>query len=140
MPRHTLYAYVDGSDLHGNAAKLESEFARFVAETDWAQARPWVVNQRREDEPTLGPDDLPDWELGLNMYLPDPGKEPPGWFSDIERIATFLGRLHTKTGRDFVIGIGDSERGISEDLYVIDRPDPDLALLRETIGVKDGAD
>jgi len=71
------------------------------------------------------------------MNLPDPGDEPPGWFSDVERIAVFLGQLHAKTGRDFVIGIGDNEQGYSEDLFSVDRPQPDLVLLRRIIGVKD---
>ena len=79
MPRHTLFAYVDGSDLHGIATELESQLAQFVAHTGWTWGQPWVVNQKREDDPSLGPDDLPDWELGLNMELPEPGTEPAGW-------------------------------------------------------------
>ena len=138
MSRHTLYAYVDGSDLHDLAAELESKFACFVNETNWHWGQPWVVNQKREDDPTLGIGDLPDWELGLNMDLPDPDKEPPGWFLDVEQIAAFLGMLHSETGRDFIIGIGDNERGISEDLFSVDRRDPDLGLLRRIIGVKEG--
>ncbi|SRR5579883_400082 len=129
MPQHTLYAYVDGSDLHGIAESLESEFVRFLSEAKWVWGKPWVVNQIREDDPSLGPDDLPDWELGLNMHLPDPGDEPFGWFSDVERIAIFLGQLHAKTGRDFVIGIGDNERGFSEDLIFVKRSQPDLVTL-----------
>ncbi len=31
MARHTLYAYVDGSNLHDVAAELESHLERFVA-------------------------------------------------------------------------------------------------------------
>jgi hypothetical protein len=136
MPRHTLFAYVEGSDLQGIAEGLEAEFARFVAQSVWAWGEPWVVNQRRDDDPSLGPDDLPDWEVGLNMHLPDPVDEPAGWFADVERIARFLGRLHAQTGRDFVVGIGDNERGYSEDLFRVDSPQPDLGLLRRMIGVK----
>ena len=138
MPHYTLYAYVEGSDLHAIADALESDFSRFVSEAHWVWGKPWIVNQKREDDPSLGPDDLPDWEVGLNMHLPDPGEEPPGWFSDVERIAAFLGELHTKTKRDFVIGIGDNERGYSEDLFTVGQPIPDLAFLRKMIGVKDG--
>jgi hypothetical protein len=85
VPRHTLFAYVDGFDLHGIAEGLEAEFVCFVAQSIWARGKPWVVNQRRDDDPSLGPDDLPDWEVGLNMELPDPGDEPAGWFADVER-------------------------------------------------------
>ena len=139
MPRHTLYAYVEGSDLHGIAEELETQCHRFVAQADWVWGKPWVVNQKRENDPSLGPGDLPDWELGLNMHLPDPETEPPGWFSDVERIAVFLGNLHAKTGRGFVIGISDNERGISEDLFSVDHAIPDLSLLRKIIGVKEGS-
>lgn len=139
MPQFVLYAYVDGSDLHEIAETLEAEFHRFVAESNWVWTKPWVINQRRDDDPSLSPGDLPDWEVGLNMDLPDPGVEPRGWFSDVEHTASFLGQLHASTGRTFVVGIGDKERGISEDLYFIDRRVPDLALLRQIVGVKDGA-
>jgi hypothetical protein len=136
MPRYTLFAYVEGSDLQGIAEGLEAEFARFVAQSVWTWGKPLVVNQRRDDDPSLGPDDLPDWEVGLNMHLPDPGDEAAGWFADVEQIARFLGRLHAQTGRDFVLGIGDNERGYSEDLFRVDSPQPDLGLLRRMIGVK----
>ena len=72
------------------------------------------------------------------MHLPDPGSEPLGWFADVERIASFLANLHVQTGRDFIIGIGDNERGFSEDLFSVDSADPDLGVLRKIIGVKDG--
>lgn len=136
MPRHTLFAYVEGSDLQGIAEGLEAEFDRFVAQSIWTWGKPWVINQRRDDDPSLGPDDLPDWEVGLNMHLPDPGDEPAGWFADVEQIARFLGRLHAQTGRDFILGIGDNGSGHSEDLFRVDSPQPDLGLLRRLIGVK----
>jgi hypothetical protein len=136
MPRYTLFAYVEGSDLQGIAEGLEAEFARFVAQSVWIWEKPWVVNQRRDDDPSIGPNDLPDWEVGLNMHLPDPGDEPAGWFADVEQTASFLGRLHAQTGRDFVLGIGDNERGYSEDLFRVDSPQPDLGLLRRMIGVQ----
>jgi hypothetical protein len=137
MPRHTLYAYVDGCDLHDIADDLEARLQHFVEESNWPRSTPWVVNQRGDDGPTLGPGNLPAWELGLNLDLPDPGSEPPGWFSDVERIAEFLGDLHAATGRNFVIGIGDHERRISEDLYFVTTEEPDLELLRKIIGVED---
>jgi hypothetical protein len=140
MARHTLYAYVEGSDLDEVADDIESRVAQFVRETQWRHATPRLVNQRREKDPTLGPDDYPDWELGLNVELPDTPNEPHGWFQDVETIAGFLAGLHSITGRDFVIGIGDNERGISEDLFFVDADTtPDLALLRQIVGVRDDA-
>ncbi len=137
MVRHTLFAYVDGSDLDDVAEDLERSFADFVEHSTWRFARPSVVSQRFEDDLTLKPGDLQTWELGLNADLPDPGSEPPGWFADIESIARFLGLLHARTGRNFMIGIADHERGFSEDLFCVDSEHPDLEQLRQIIGVNE---
>ena|SRR5688500_11624803 len=127
MPRHTLYAYVEGSDLDGIAPALEARLDRFVNETPWRHAKPWVINQTVEG-----------WDLGLNMHLPD--DEPPGWFADVETMVKFLAPLQEEIGRAFVLGFSDNERGFTEDLpFEIDSRSPDLALLRRIIGVKDRA-
>src|SRR5688572_473669 len=135
MARHTLYAYAEGNDLHDVAADIEARVERFIRGGHWRYGTPRVVNQSRPDDPSLRPGDLPDWDLGLNLDLPDPPQEPEGWFDDVERIATFFAELHSATGRDFVIGIGDNERSFSEDLFTIDSASPDLGLLRRMIGV-----
>lgn len=136
MSRHTFYAYVDGSDLHDLEETLFSRLNAFVGSRDWVCSNVVIVNQHGDpNDPSLGPDDLPDWDLGLNFALPDPGAERAGWFTDIESTAQFLGQLHADTGREFIIGIGDSERGISEDLFFVDSPTPDLSALRKIIGV-----
>ena len=139
MARHTLYAYVDGYDLDEVATDIKSRIEEFLDTTAWRYAKPRMVNQRRLNDPSLRPGDLPDWDLGLNIDLPDPPVEPPGWFADVERIANFLADLRDISGRDFIIGIVDSERKISEDLFSIDSGTPDLAMLRRIIGVGDGA-
>jgi hypothetical protein len=138
MARHTLYAYVDGSDLHAIAMELESRLERFVEGEAWCVQAPLIVNQRRPEDPTLPAGDLPDWDLGLNLDLPDLGNETLDWFSDVERIIRFLGKLRESLGRDFVIGIGDNDRGYSEDIFFVNTAAPDLRTLRRVIGV--GAD
>jgi hypothetical protein len=135
MSRHTLYAYVEGSDLHDVAETLNLRLSAFLASREWHCAKVWLVNQSRPDDPSLQPGDLPDWELGINLELPDPGRERPGWFSDIEAIARFFGVLHKDTGRCFVIGIGDNDTRISEDLFFVESASPDLSQLRQIIGV-----
>jgi hypothetical protein len=137
MARYTLYAYADGNDRDEVAEEIEARIDSFIRETRWRYGKPSLVNQRRADDPTLRTGDLPDWDLGLNLDLPDPPQKPEGWFEDVERIATFLAELRAATARDFIIGIGDSERGFSEDLFYVDSASPDLALLRRTIGVGD---
>ena len=140
MARHTLYAYVDGSDLHDVEDMLIARLGKFVGSREWVCSDVVIVNQHGDpNDPSLGPDDLPDWDLGLNLALPDPGVEQPGWFADIESTAQLLGQLHAQTGRDFIIGIGDSERGISEDLFFVDSAEPDVSVLRQVVGVGDVA-
>jgi hypothetical protein len=130
IPKHTLYAYAEGNDLHDVADTLVAAFARLIAEGGWVCGQPWAVNQRREDDPSLGPEDLPDWEIGLNLTLPDSGAEPASWFGDVERIVAALERMHVETGRDFVLGIGHEDRGISEDMAFIGERAVDRAWLR----------
>ena len=136
MSIHTLFAYVDGFDLQDVADEVENLCEAFVAERRWRFGAPRVVNQRLEDDERHTSNDLPEWELGLNMDLPDPGCEPPGWFSDLDAIAGFLGTLYARTGREFVIGIADNQHGYSEDLFTVQSERPDLEQLREIIGLR----
>ena len=138
MPRHILYAYVDGSDLRDVADALDGRFAQFVESRRWAAGHASVVNQRH-DETATQPGELADWDLGLNLELPDPGAEFPGWFADVEAIAEFLATLHREFGRDFIIGLADTQTGITEDLFDVSTDSPDLGKLRSIIGVGDTA-
>jgi hypothetical protein len=137
MARHTLYAYADGADLEGIAATLEARFEEFVASRNWIAGRAWVVNQRHGIESCTQPGDLEPWDLGLNLELPEPGKESPGWFSDIQATAEFLAKLHSEFGRDFVIGIADAKTSVSEELFDVSTSPPDLLRLKAIIGVGD---
>jgi hypothetical protein len=137
MPKHTLYAYVDGADLEDVAAMLEARFMEFVARRRWVAGVASVVNQQYGEDTCTQPGDLPLWDLGLNLQLPDPGTESPGWFADVEAVAQFLGTLHHESGRDFIIGIADTETGITDDLFPVSTDSPDLGRLRAIIGVAD---
>ena len=137
MPQHTLYAYVDGADLDDVAETLQTRFVEFVASRQWIAGDVFIVNERHGEETCTQPGDLPLWDLGLNLELPDPGTESPGWFADVEAVAQFLGTLHREYGRDFVIGIGNAETGITDDLFYVSTGSPDLARLRAIIGVGD---
>jgi hypothetical protein len=134
-PRHTLYCFVDGSDLQETAPLIESRCSELAASNGWRYVKLQVVNRQLPRTSDMRPDDLPQWELGVTMALPDPEDEPKGWFADVERVALFAGGVHVETGRDFVIGIWDAERGISEDLFGVDTERPDLQRLRQLIGV-----
>jgi hypothetical protein len=135
MQRHTLYAYVDGSDLDDVVAPIEEALVALAAAPGWVASRPTVVNQKRT---VIGgyPDDLPDWELGINLVLPDPGDEPEGWFGDVARITEHLAKLHSALGCEFVIGITDNVTGVAEDLFFVESDAPDLVGLRSVVGVR----
>jgi hypothetical protein len=135
MARQTLYAYVDGSDLHEVAAEIEALLDEYVAQANWVLARPKLVNQIHELDESYRPGDLPDWDLGLNLDLPPPGSEPLGWFQDIEQIARLVGQVATHTGREFIIGVGDSDTGVTEDLFYVQDNELDLEGLRLTFGI-----
>jgi len=138
MPRQILYAYVDGSDLSEVADILDARFEEFVTGRHWIAGRASVVNQRQPDEFTTEAGDLPDWDLGINLELPEPCGEPSAWFENVEAIARFLGTLHGECGRDFVIGIVDRQTFVSQDLFYVSTDSPDLLGLRAIIGVRDG--
>lgn len=44
MQRHTLYAYVDGSDLEDVAAPIEERLVELDAAPGWVASRPTVVH------------------------------------------------------------------------------------------------
>ena len=81
MPRHILYAYVEGADLEDVADVLDARFAEFVESRNWVTGNISAVNQMQGVETCSQSGDLPLWDLGLNLELPDPGTEPKGWFS-----------------------------------------------------------
>jgi len=136
MARQTLYAYVDGSDLHDVAEEIEAALDALVASTAWLVARPTVVNQLHERDDSYGPEDLTDWDLGLNLDLPAPDHEPAGWFHDVEQLARVIGQIAVRTGREFVIGISDGDTHAAEDLLCVEDGEPDLEELRAALGAR----
>jgi hypothetical protein len=43
--------------------------------------------------------------------------------------------LRSEVGRDFVVGIFDSESAVAEDLFFVDSDNPSVETLREIVGV-----
>lgn len=128
MRQHILYAYAEGHDFAPVAERLTARFADFIKGRQWVYGDAWPVNQRRQGE-------AGDWELGMNLELPNPHEEPPGWFADIEEVAIFLRELAGEFGLQFVIGIGDKSRGIAEDLFTVTSGPVDIERLQAIIGV-----
>jgi hypothetical protein len=137
MSQHILYAYVDGANLELVAPLLEAHLQAFVSGRRWVAGEAWIVNQRDDPETSSQPGDLPLWDLGLNLLLPNPGAEPPRWLADVEAIAQCLARLHGEFGTQFVLRIADVETGITDDLFYISTSDPDVEEPTRSLGVGD---
>lgn len=105
-----FYAYVDGADLEECEVVLTQAFSSYAA-VSGLDAK--VINDKCERTADLGPEDLPDWNLGLNFSI--------SALSEIIAInlVSFLADLSRQTGREFVIGQWDRDKSISDDLMFI---------------------
>jgi len=82
---------------------------------------PRVVNQVHQPRASLASGDLPDWDLGINLPLPDPDATEPALL-DLLVLVEFLAHLREKIGHDFVLGLANSSSSVAEDcLFVTDR-------------------
>jgi hypothetical protein len=134
-PRHTLYCFVEGGDLDEVAPLVERECRELASLAGWRYSSPEVVNRRHARTPEMRQEDLPVWELGVTLNLPEPGTETDGWFADVERVVLWAAGVRKEIGRDFVVGMWDAARRISEDLFDVDDVDPDFDSLRAVVGV-----
>jgi len=126
MPRNVLLAYVDGFDLDGIADQLQMRFDDFVSSRTWNAVEVSVVNMRQPRNPEDSPEDLPQWDLGLNFTLPDRGEKNEIWKEDVHATVDFLSTLNEEFGRDFVIAVHDRVRGFNEDVASVASEPPDL--------------
>jgi hypothetical protein len=128
MPKQTLFAYVQGTDLDDVLASFEARFDALVASRKWRLGDVWVVNQRT---PETGK--ATEWDLGFNLTLPAKKTRPDDWIEDLVAIATTFGELQRETKRSFVIGIHDSKTDTTQDLFFVDSDAPDLEKLRAAV-------
>ena len=131
---YTLFLYVDGSDLHEVAPVLRARFQNFVERQEFVAHDVWFVEQTRTDDPTLGPEDLPDWELGLNLQRKDAtGDRPANWFDDVTAVLSLAQLLSVETKRSFVLG-ASFEDATAEDLIFVGEGPVDIEELRVRLG------
>ncbi|MCP3883064.1 MAG: hypothetical protein GY701_32395 [Sulfitobacter sp.] len=133
MAKLVLYAYVDGYDLHDVEDLLISSLEDFISVHHWSLANVRVVNQREDSCEGMEDGYYPRWDLGLNMDLPNLDSDTESWFCDVDTVISFLGKLHEKSERDFVVGIYDVDRMVADDLFYVDKPRPDIEELRLVI-------
>jgi hypothetical protein len=138
MPKHTLFAYVEGYDLEGVAEAVEARLDALVSGRKWELSDVWVVNQRHPPDAGAKPGDLPAWDLGLNLTLPTGKKRADKWPEDVVAIAQAFGSLHRETGRKFVIGVHDGTSDDTKDLFFVDSATPDLEKLKSALAAVKG--
>jgi hypothetical protein len=102
-----IFVYVDGSDLEQVEAVLLRAFEDFTA--SWGVESVKLINDKHNRTSDLGPDDLPDWNLGLNVEVDSLPREK------IETLMRFLSKIAAKTDREFVIGAWRTKTMVSED-------------------------
>lgn len=138
MSRHTFYAYAAGKDHFFLEEVIEDQVYSFIARRSWVCRDVVVVNQcGNDDDPALGPDDLPEWNIGLTLSLPGPGEAIPGWFDDIKATALFFHECAIVNDYQYVLGIYDMDRRVSEDLFWIGKEMPDLSELQQILKVEE---
>ena len=105
-----FYVYVDGSDLDQCETYLTRAFSAFVADFGHDAS---FISDKYPRTPDLHPDDLPQWNLGINFRTPELTRDSS------DRLVSFLARLGQETGRDFVVGLWHPDRRISDDLMFV---------------------
>ena len=130
MAKNSLYAYFIGDDFSSFADRFVERVDQFIASRTWICPDVWAVNQRG-----TASDGVPEWDLGLNLDLPDPYHERADWFADVEEIVVFCIACRAEFHHDFEIGISDNERHYSEDIIEITAEPPKLDYLRDFIGI-----
>lgn len=105
-----FYVYVDGSDLDQCEIDLTCAFSEFAARFGHEAS---FVSDKYPRTPDMHPDDLPEWNLGINFLTTELKTE------SCDQLISFLRRLAQETGRDFVIGLWHEDRRISDDLMFV---------------------
>jgi len=111
MPKDTIYLYVDGCDLKDAEAELVAAFDGLAK--GWKNPSLLIINDKQTSDSTAHTEDLPEWFLGLNVNADTVTED------DLESLLRFSKDLAGRTGHDFVFGLADQQKCISDDLCFI---------------------
>jgi hypothetical protein len=119
-----IFVYVDGSDLTDVEADLSRAFIDYASNHTSLCAK--FISRRHPRTADLDPEDLAQWDLGINLTTLALSE------TEATELVAFLVSLSNRTGRAFWIGQWQPEKGISEDLILVDStstPDESKQLL-----------
>jgi len=111
MPKDTIYLYVDGCDLKDSEAELVAAFEGLAK--GWKNPSLLIINDKQTSDSTAHTEDLPEWFLGLNVNADTVTED------DLESLLCFSKDFAVRTGHDFVFGLADQQKCISDDLCFI---------------------
>lgn len=106
-----IYIYADGSDLEDIEVALLARIREFT--DHWGVESVRLINDRHPRTSALAPEDLPDWNLGLNFEAAHLCREK------IQSLVQFLAKVSVETNREFVIGAYYPETNITEDMCFV---------------------
>lgn len=114
-----LYFYIEGSNLEEVESDVMATFAPFCSA---GYGRIWLVNDRSERTQDLRPEDLPDWNLGINVKI-DHVRE-----DELAGVVEASAWLAESLGRSVIVGAGSTVSALAEDWFSIDGNDAETAM------------
>ena len=127
MDEIDIYIYVDGSDLDDIAGPITEELDAWVNKNGFEIN---VVNHRHEKTSELKPNELPYWDLGVNLK-PDNSLQ-------FEKALQFLNDIAHKYKRDFALGYYSESSGISEDIdyFGYESGNPNIVEIKQSLSIE----
>ncbi len=121
-----VYIYIDGSDLFDVAPFMEGDI------TKWKESQGVsfkFINVIHERTPDMWPEDLADWDFGINLNVDD--------LNVLPEMLDFMHSLAIKYERDFVLGFYYDSHNISEDILFFGARDgaPSLKAVTDLLGI-----
>ena len=105
-----IYIYVDGSDLDDVADLLLRRLGEIAREVPHVR----LIDDRFAKTPDMQPDDLPDWNLGLNFDLDQVS------VGHVPLLLESIRSLAQESGREFAVGYSDRRSKFGEDIGFIE--------------------
>jgi hypothetical protein len=107
-----LYVYVEGWDN----AKIASQLTEFLSASQQEIGFEYrIINDQLDPYPDDRPEDLPPWNLGLNVDKVHVSA------ANLQSLFTVIVNAVSRFERDFAVGYVDLERNITEDITFVEK-------------------
>ena len=119
-----LFIYFEGSDNQLVLDQFQAAVAKFAESKDFKIR---VVSDQFDRTPDLSPEDISDWNLGVNVdeqHVSSP---------NLRHLLEFFVESAAAFDRDFVVGYVNRQKGLSEDILFIDRDSDPIVKANEVL-------